>query len=48
MRKPTTYGSLEEMLHKSRRTYRRSIRNDQNVYVEVWTEKDAIAGVLLE
>lgn len=46
MRKPTTYGSVEEMLEYCQRTYRRSIWNDQNVYVEVWCEKDALAGVL--
>lgn len=48
MRKPRTYSSLEEALSSTARAYRRSIWDDQAVYVEVWTEKDALAGVLME
>jgi hypothetical protein len=48
MRKPRTYSSLEEALQSAARTYRRALWDDQDVYVEVWTEKDALAGVLLE
>jgi len=46
MRKPDTYDSMEQMLQVSQRTYRRSIWNDQPFYVEVWLEKDALAGLL--
>lgn len=46
MRKPSTYSSLEEMLRYSAQAYRRSVWDNQNAYVEIWTEKDALAGVL--
>jgi hypothetical protein len=48
MRKPRSFSSLEEALENAARTYRRALGDDQDVYVEVWTEKDALAGVLLE
>src|SRR5262249_40966344 len=48
MRKPRSYSSLEEALRTTVRTYRRNLWDTQDVYVEIWTEKDAIAGVLLE
>ncbi len=48
MRKPTTYGSMEYMLEQTARTYRRSIWNDQRAYVEIWLEKEALAGVLYD
>lgn len=47
-RKPLTYGSLREMLELARETYRRSLWNDQDAHVEVWLEKDALAGVLYD
>ena len=48
MRKPTTYGSLAEALRSTARYYRRAVWDDLDVYVEVWLEKDALAGVLME
>jgi hypothetical protein len=48
MRKPETYDSVEEMLQLTATTYRRAVWRNQPVYVEVWLEKDALAGVLLE
>jgi hypothetical protein len=48
MRKPRTHSSMQAALRDCARTYRRALWNDQDVYVEIWTEKDAIAGVLLE
>ena len=48
MRRPRTYGSLEDALEQTARTYRRTLWNDQAAYVEVWLEKDALAGVLAE
>ena len=48
MRKPDTYDSLESMLHYSQQTYRRAIWEDQAAYVEIWLEKEALAGVLVD
>ncbi len=48
MRKPRTFCSLEDALENAARTYRRSLWDNQDAYVEVWVEKDALAGVLLE
>jgi hypothetical protein len=36
------------MLQLTATTYRRAVWRNQPVYVEVWLEKDALAGVLLE
>jgi hypothetical protein len=47
-RKPRTFSSLEQALRDTATFYRRSLWDDQPVYVEVWTEKDALAGVLME
>ena len=48
MRKPQTFDSLADALHTTARTYRRSLWNDTDAYVEVWLEKEALAGVLAE
>ena len=48
MRKPNTYGSLGEMLQITRDTCRRALWSNQDAYVEVWLEKDALAGVVME
>lgn len=48
MRKPRTYDSIWHMLELTRDTYRRALWNDQTDYVEIWLEKDALAGVLCE
>ena len=45
-RKPRTYSGLAGMLDSAQRTYRRAIWDDQEVYVEIWLEKEALAGVL--
>jgi hypothetical protein len=45
-RKPRTHSSLEEALRRTAETYRRSVWDDQDAYVEIWLEKDALAGVL--
>ncbi|WP_428305832.1 hypothetical protein [Lacipirellula sp.] len=47
-RKPTTFSGLEQMLENTQRTYRRAIWDEQPAYVEIWLEKDALAGVLWE
>lgn len=48
MRKPSTYTSLQAMLRRAAQVYRRSVWDEQYNYVEVWAEKDALAGVLWE
>jgi hypothetical protein len=47
MRKPQTYGSLQQMLDESITFYRRDLWANQPSYVEVWLEKDALSGVIL-
>ena len=46
MRKPRTFDSVEEAIRNTAQTYRRALWVDQPAYVEVWLEKDALAGVL--
>jgi hypothetical protein len=48
MRKPDTYDSMEDMLRDCQHTYRRALWNDQDAYVEIWLEKEALAGVLID
>lgn len=45
-RKPTTFSSIEQALHDTARFYRKSLWDDAPAYVEVWLEKDALAGVI--
>jgi hypothetical protein len=46
MRKPKTFGSMERALVNMQDTFRRSIWDNQEVYTEIWLEKDALSGVL--
>jgi hypothetical protein len=48
MRKPRTYGGLEEMLRTTAQTYRRALWDHSPEYVEVWCEKDTLAGILYD
>lgn len=48
MRKPTTHKSLAAALDRTQRFYRRDVWAEQDVYVEIWLEKDALSGVLYE
>lgn len=48
MRKPKTYASLESFLQISQDAYRRALWANQDAYVEIWIEKDALAGVVYE
>jgi hypothetical protein len=48
MRKPSSFTSLEACLNASAEFYRRDLWAKMPVYVEVWCEKDALAGVLME
>src|SRR5450631_297813 len=45
-RKPLTFRSVEEALEDTARIYRKSLWADADAYVEVWLEKDALAGVI--
>jgi hypothetical protein len=47
-RKPRTYGGLDAMLRHSAQTYRRAAWDNQEAYVEIWLEKDALSGVPYE
>lgn len=46
-RKPQTFSSIEQALQDTARLYRKSLWADAEAYVEVWLEKDALAGVVL-
>jgi hypothetical protein len=48
MRKPTTYSSLADMLERSAEFYRRALWDSMPVYLEIWLEKDSLAGVIYE
>jgi hypothetical protein len=48
MRKPQSHNSLEGFLNEQQTFYRRDLWQDQDAYVEIWLEKDALAGVLME
>ena len=48
MRKPNSYRSLNDALEHMQEYYRRSMWAEQNVYVEIWIEKDALVGVVDE
>ena len=46
MRKPATYDSVADALRETAALYRRNIWNDHPEHVEIWVEKDALAGVI--
>ena len=46
-RKPRTFSSVEHALNETARLYRKALWDDVDAYVEIWLEKDALAGVLL-
>jgi hypothetical protein len=48
MRRPRTFSSTEDALRRTAETYRRALWDDAPVAVEVWLEKEALAGVLVE
>jgi hypothetical protein len=48
MRKPSAFTGIEACLNSTANSYRRDLWASMPVYVEVWCEKDALAGVLLE
>jgi len=48
MRKPATFTGIEQCLNSTSHFYRRNLWAAMPVYVEVWCEKDALAGVLMQ
>jgi predicted acyl esterase len=44
--KPTMFSGIADALRRTQETYRRDLWATQPHYVEVWVEKDAIAGVI--
>ncbi len=48
MRKPQSHSSLAQAVQRTAETYRRSLWDNQDAYVEIWLEKDALAGVLYD
>jgi hypothetical protein len=46
MRKPNSYRSVDEAIDDMHRTYRRDLWQSQQVRIEIWLEKTALAGVV--
>jgi hypothetical protein len=46
MRKPCTFGGIEEALKDCARHYRKALWRGAKTYVELWLEKDALSGVI--
>jgi hypothetical protein len=46
MRVPEMWGDLAEALESTKEYYRRDLWRDQDVYAEVWCEKDSLSGVI--
>jgi hypothetical protein len=47
-RRPVTYTGLSGAIYALAHNYRRNLWDDAEDYVEIWVEKDALAGVLVE
>jgi hypothetical protein len=45
-RKPRTFNGVEQALQETAKFYRKSLWTDADAYVEIWLEKDALAGVV--
>jgi hypothetical protein len=45
-RKPRTFDSVEDALRSTAAFYRKALWADADSYVEIWLEKDALAGVI--
>lgn len=44
--KPNSFGSIQSALEETARFYRKDLWTDADAYVEIWLEKDALAGVV--
>jgi hypothetical protein len=47
-RKPRTFSSIEQALTSTAKFYRKALWDEADAYVEIWLEKDALAGVILD
>jgi hypothetical protein len=45
-RKPRSHSSMESALQITQQAYRRALWDDQDAYVEIWLEKEALSGVV--
>jgi hypothetical protein len=45
-RKPATFDSVKQALDNTAKLYRKALWGDADAYVELWLEKDALAGVV--
>ena len=48
IRKPDSYRGIAHFMRQAARLYRRDLWVDADVSLEVWSEKDALAGVIIE
>jgi hypothetical protein len=46
-RKPRTFDGVEQALQRTAELYRKALWTDVDCHVEIWLEKDALAGVIL-
>lgn len=46
MRKPHSHNGIKAALRDTAAHYRKALWNDADAYVEIWLEKDALAGVI--
>jgi len=47
-RKPETWNSMEEYIYSIAKGYRRRLWQSQNLRIEIWLEKDALADVVVD
>lgn len=48
VRRPRTYDNLNDAMQQMQKFYRRALWANQPEYIEIWLEKDALAGVLYD
>jgi len=48
MHKPRSYDSVEDAISQTAQFYRRNLWADNDDYVEIWCEKEALAGVIAQ
>jgi len=48
VRQPQTYSGIADFLEQTARFYRRALWADADCQVQIWSEKDALAGVIAE
>jgi hypothetical protein len=48
MRKPRSFRGIAHAIEFTARTYRKALWDDTGAYLEIWIEKDALAGVVFD